>query len=354
MGKNSAYYKELAKKQKAKISEKKKKLPNYVHSFIDDCELNYQPNTVIAYADDLITFMEYLIDKNPLYRKSQTKDIPLEALDLLTREDINAFQAYLSNNMYEGEHYHASGQLGVARKMATIRNFFEYLESNSYIKSDPTVKAAKGKRKKKDAIVRMDKDEVSELLRVVETSDLASKRARSASKITALRDTAIITLLLNTGIRVSECVGLDLEDVNFNDNSITIVRKGGSTAIIYFNKATNIALQDYILHERNNFIENNSERALFISSQTHTRMAVRTIQYMVKKYSTEAVHGKNISPHKLRSTYGTNLYKKSKDIYMVADVLGHKDVNTTTKHYAAMDDEHRRQAATYDVYDMNE
>ena len=111
MGKNSAYYKELAKKQKAKISEKKKKLPNYVHSFIDDCELNYQPNTVIAYADDLITFMEYLIDKNPLYRKSQTKDIPLEALDLLTREDINAFQAYLSNNMYEGEHYHASGQL---------------------------------------------------------------------------------------------------------------------------------------------------------------------------------------------------------------------------------------------------
>ena len=67
---------------------------------------------------------------------------------------------------------------------------------------------------------------------------------------------------------------------------------------------------------------------------------------MVKKYARQVTPNKKITPHKLRSTYGTNLYKETGDIYLVADVLGHKDVNTTRKHYAAIDEDRRRQAAT--------
>jgi len=86
------------------------------------------------------------------------------------------------------------------------------------------------------------------------------------------------------------------------------------------------------------------ERALFISSQ-RKRMSVRSMEYLVKKYAKIATPLKKITPHKLRSTYGTNLYRETKDIYIVAEVLGHKDVNTTKKHYAAISEDVRKSVA---------
>ena len=87
------------------------------------------------------------------------------------------------------------------------------------------------------------------------------------------------------------------------------------------------------------------EHALFYSAQ-RKRINVKTVENLVKKYASQVTTTKKITPHKLRSTYGTTLYQETGDIYLVADVLGHKDVNTTKKHYAAMDDARRRQAAT--------
>ena len=87
------------------------------------------------------------------------------------------------------------------------------------------------------------------------------------------------------------------------------------------------------------------EQALFLSTQ-RKRMGVQAVENMVKKYARQVTPNKKITPHKLRSTYGTSLYKETGDIYLVADVLGHKDVNTTKKHYAAIDDNRRRKAAS--------
>jgi site-specific recombinase XerD len=89
--------------------------------------------------------------------------------------------------------------------------------------------------------------------------------------------------------------------------------------------------------------EEGSENALFLSMQKK-RIAVRSVENLVKKYSRLVTPLKKITPHKLRSTYGTSLYKETGDIYLVADVLGHSDVNTTKKHYAALEDERRRSA----------
>ena len=86
-----------------------------------------------------------------------------------------------------------------------------------------------------------------------------------------------------------------------------------------------------------------SENALFLSNRK-SRMTVRNIEILVKKYAGISVSSKKITPHKLRSTYGTQLYSETGDIYLVADVLGHKDVNTTRRHYAALDEERRRSA----------
>ena len=164
---------------------------------------------------------------------------------------------------------------------------------------------------------------------------------------TKIRDIAIITLFLGTGVRVSECVGLDLKDVNFRENSIRIIRKGGNESILYFGSEVEKALLDYIEGPRVTAAAqaaSGEEKALFFSLQKK-RISVHAVQNLVEKYAKEFVPQKKITPHKLRSTFGTNLYQETGDIYLVADVLGHADVGTTRKHYAAMKDENRRKAA---------
>ena len=159
------------------------------------------------------------------------------------------------------------------------------------------------------------------------------------------RDLAILTLLLGTGIRVSECVGLDIQDVDFKNNGIKVTRKGGNEMVVYFGEEVENALKSYLYTTRKNTIPlPGHENALFLSTQRR-RMGVQAVENMVRKYAREVTPNKKITPHKLRSTYGTALYKETGDIYLVADVLGHKDVNTTKKHYAAIDENRRRQAA---------
>ena len=153
-----------------------------------------------------------------------------------------------------------------------------------------------------------------------------------------------MTLLLGTGIRVSECVGLDLKDIDFESNGIKIRRKGGYESIVYFGDEVETALLDYLEQREHIIPMQGHEDALFLSLQNR-RMAVRSVENLVKKYASRVTSIKKITPHKLRSTYGTSLYRETGDIYLVADVLGHKDVNTTRKHYAALEDERRRRAA---------
>lgn len=154
-----------------------------------------------------------------------------------------------------------------------------------------------------------------------------------------------MTLLLGTGIRVSECVGLDVTDIDFNTNGIRVIRKGGSEMIVYFGDEVEKALKDYINGSRKLVNpQEGHEKALFYSTQRR-RIGVKAVENLVKKYSRQVTPLKKITPHKLRSTYGTTLYQETGDIYLVADVLGHKDVNTTRKHYAAQDESRRRSAA---------
>ena len=161
------------------------------------------------------------------------------------------------------------------------------------------------------------------------------------------RDIAIITLFLGTGIRVSECVGLDITDVNFRENSIRIIRKGGKESILYFGDEVEKALLDYIEGPRVMVAMqavSGDENALFFSLQKK-RISVHAVENLVEKYAKEFVPQKEITPPKLRSTFGTSLYQETGDIYLVADVLGYSDVGTTKKHYAAIEDQNRRRAA---------
>ena len=241
---------------------------------------------------------------------------------------------------------HENGKKAIARKMAPLRGLFKYHYIRKNIPEDPTQLVELPKLKKDKNIVRMNNDEVQSILNAIDAGNcFTSERQRKYNQKTRQRDLAIITLMLNTGIRVSECNGLDLKDVNLNENSITIVRKGGGQDILYFNDEIHNTLSDYINGERQyiNPIENH-EAALFYSLQGK-RLSVDSIEKLVKKYAAIVVPNKKITPHKLRSTYGTALYRATGDIRLVADVLGHENINTTIDYYAAMEDEHKRQAA---------
>ena len=198
-------------------------------------------------------------------------------------------------------------------------------------------------KKHEKPIIRLSQEEVRELIDLVEDgSELTRQELRYHDK-TKVRDEALLILFLGTGIRVSELVGLDLQDINFRENAIKVHRKGDYDAIVYFGDEVALALKSYLEERKLIIPKSGSENAFFLSLQK-SRITVRAVEKLVKKYASRVTSLKKITPHKLRSTYGTNLYKASGDIYLVADVLGHKDVNTTRKHYAAMDEDRRRSA----------
>ncbi|WP_029321374.1 tyrosine-type recombinase/integrase [Butyrivibrio sp. AE3004] len=349
MGADSEYNRKLHLQRLEKLHSLEDMLPVYCMPYLDDKELTSQINTVISYAYDLITFFQFLKERNPLLRNiREIKEIDIDILDKLSFEDINEFQRYLSFN--NGENKHVNKEKGIARRMSAVRGFYEFMCQHHYLKNNPTLGAAKRRKTPKKDIIRMNSDEVNTLMdTVINTEIKVSDRQRALCEKTNLRDTAIFTLLLNTGIRVSECVGLDLDDINFEENSFSVVRKGGNTQILYFNRTTAEALKEYINFERPSLISDDKEKALFLSLRKR-RITVRSVELMVKKYTMLAVPGKKLTPHKMRSTYGTALYRETGDIRLVADVLGHKDINTTAKHYAAIEEEHRKRAASIDPY----
>ena len=357
--KPTAYYNALRQKRRKDTEKYKKLLPMHAYGFVDECLIKYEVSTAFNYAQDIYFLYQYIKESNPMFEGLEIKDIPFDAIENLSPQDINEFYNYIAKGHKPDKkgNVRPANESAIARKMSAVRNYFRYLIKYDYLTNDPTQKAASRERKKKDRkdIRRLNGDQVKMLVSSVENVSSASKRQRNMSEKTAKRDFAIITLLLNTGIRVSECAGLDLTDVDFNANTIKIVRKGGFEDQLYINENIRNTLRDYINNERRTLLPEDSEDepALFISLN-HTRLTVRSIQHMVEKYGKNTGLDEKLTPHKLRRTYGTALYNKTSDIYMVADVLGHSDVNTTVKHYAAVEEEHKRRASQIDIYESDQ
>ncbi len=334
MGKHSEYNEILKKEKTLKFRELESILPTYVHPYLDSMLVDYQINTLIAYAHDLITFFEFLIDMNPTLKGKELKDIPPSILERLTVQDVTEYRNYLS--FHDGIHEHSNQSSSIERRMAPLRGFFNDAYATGILDVNPIILQNRHKRKRthKREVVYMNQEEVGNFVYAVENTIVRSEKQQKFCQKTKYRDKAIITLMLHTGIRISECVGLNLNDVDFKNHTIHIVRKGGDEASLFFNPEVSEALFEYIELERPNFINNANEKALFLSSHKK-RMAIRSIQIMVKKYASQSVSHKNITPHKLRSTYGTNLYETNSDIFAVSDRLGHRNLNTTVCYVTA-------------------
>lgn len=336
------YHDEQNKKNILKMREILKELPGFCKSFFRGIEETTSSRTRLAYAYDLRVFFEFLHETNSVCSKMNITEFPLSILERITREDIQEYIEYVSLYEKDGKEI-TNEERGKSRKLASLRSFYNYFYTNELIEKNPAVLVPLPKQHQKE-IIRLEPNEVATLLDLVEDGDKLTKSQAKYHEKTKLRDVAMLTLLLGTGIRVSECVGLDITDLNFETNGMKIRRKGGYETVLYFGEEVETALKDYLKQRKHIIPQSGHENALFLSMQNR-RISVRAVENLVKKYASNVTTLKKITPHKLRSTYGTTLYQETGDIYLVADVLGHKDVNTTRKHYAAIEDERRRKAA---------
>lgn len=340
---NKNYHDEQNNLNTLKMREVVATLPSFCKQFFRGIQDYTSSRTRLAYAYDLRVFFEFMHEKNPDCSRMDITEYPLSVLDRITREDIEEYMDYLSLYRKDGKEI-TNDERGKKRKLSALKSFYNYYFTAELIRTNPAALVPLPKLHEKE-IVRLDADEVAMLLDQVEDGDKLTKRELFYHQKTRIRDVAILTLLLGTGIRVSECVGLNLNDVDFKNNGIKIRRKGGNETAVYFGDEVQDALLDY-LEQRHHIIPmEGHEDALFLSLQNR-RITVRAVENLVKKYASRVTALKHITPHKLRSTYGTALYQETGDIYLVADVLGHKDVNTTRKHYAAQEDARKRRAAT--------
>lgn len=343
------YVEQINLENKRKLQSLLKELPKFCNYFFRYLETrNTSSRTRLSYGYDIRLFFEFIQENNPVYGKLSMHDIPIQVLDEMTPIDIEEYLSYLSYYEKRDGQAITNGEKGKSRKLSAIRTMYNYYFKKEFIKTNaPSM--IETPRKHKENIIRLDKDEVAELISAVENGNSLTPRQLAAHKKTKYRDTAILILLLGTGIRVSECVGLDISDVSFKTHGMRVVRKGGNESTVYFGEEVADALLDYLELERP-ILEKKAlpgqEKAFFLSLK-YSRLTPRSVEKLVKKYTDAANITKNITPHKLRSTYGTNLYKETGDIYLVADALGHKSVETTRQHYAAIDDERRKLAGKY-------
>ncbi|MBP3630528.1 MAG: tyrosine-type recombinase/integrase [Clostridia bacterium] len=323
-----------------KTREVLKELPTFSDMFFVGVEQSTSPLTRLNYAYDLRVFFEYLMTETDLFDKDLRQLHP-EDLNKISAQTIENFLSYLSHYSYDNKEY-SNGDQGKSRKLSTIKTFFSYFYNKGFINENVTQKVKMPKLHEKP-IIKLEADEIAKLITITEAGSSLTDREKAFHQYTKERDVAIITLMLGTGIRVSECVGLNLEDVDFDVNGIKITRKGGNQEIVYFGDEVRESLLSYLV-VRNKNKQARNENAVFLSLQNR-RINVRTVQLLVKKYASATTPLKKITPHKLRSTYGTELYRETQDIYIVADVLGHKDVTTTKKHYAAISEDLRKNVA---------
>ena len=326
-----------------KINDITVDLPMFVRRFANEYLVtkNKAPRTVLGYVGDIKVFFEYL---------EKTKGIPvmqirIQTLGSLTADDIQDYLMYLmrynrtdpNNQKTIRESNQASSR---ARKLSSLRALYRYLIAHNHLEKNVAELVDMPKIEEK-AITYLEKEEVRDVLQGAETGGSLTEAQFKFAKSSRMRDIAILTLLLNTGIRVSEMVGIDLQDIDWNERRIKIFRKGRKEQYVYFNDPVAETLQDYIDYERKTPSEDMS--ALFISRKGQ-RISVRAVERLVKKYTASVVPMKRITPHKLRSTFATNLYEETGDIYVTSDALGHSSLETVKK-YTNLHDERRRKAA---------
>ena len=210
MENSSNYFLKRDLQNRLKMAKYTEKLPDYCLDYFIGIENNTSSLTRYNYSMDLYVFFYYL--SNFVIKKS-TQNITLDDLNLLKARDIEQYLSYLTYYEMDEKQY-KNDEKGKARKLASLRSFFKYLFNHDLIESNIVSKINTPKLHNKE-IIRLEKNEVSKLMNAIENPEDFSIRQKNYNKNTFERDNAIITLFLGTGIRISELVGLNIENFDF-------------------------------------------------------------------------------------------------------------------------------------------
>lgn len=333
-----------------KLNHIMERLPDYVNRYIISTDNVLMVRSRLGYAQDLEIFLYFIAHSYVSDYIDNLKEIPINYISERTPEDIQDYLQFLNRYEFHGKIY-TNGASSKKRKLAAVRELYKFLCLTNRTTSNPAALVRTPKEEYEKVIRVLDAEEKQKILNVLESEEGLSKKELETKPLQKQRDIAIYQLLLGTGIRISELVGLDIEDVNLDLQYIITVQKGGRINPHYFSDVVRDSLENYLVYVRPKLNPIEKETAFFISRRG-TRLSVRSIQKILKDSSIKALGSKkSITPHKLRSTFGSNLYKQSGgDLGLVQDNLGHSDISTTRRYYASQDQERLKLNKDFDIY----
>ncbi len=305
--------------------------PEYVYDFVDYLSgtKSRTDMTIKAYARDIKCFYDYLItaaeesDNNDI---KKYQDITPEYLRTLKVINIERYMSYLKSGMRKDGKEYSENAIARKRRLSSLRTFMQYLVKHDLIEIN-VAKLTDTPHASFDKKAPLTDNDVVDMLDSIAIGNIGTENQQVYLERSKLRDYAIILLLVQTGIRVSELVNLDIQDVDFKRKRIRVIRKGQKQDYVLLNDEVVDAIQDYIENER--FNKDDVQDALFLSSrsQNNTRLCVRSVQNIVKKFGSVTKNIK-VSPHTLRRTFGTKLYEICGDDFLVAHALGHENLQS--------------------------
>ena len=336
-------------------------MPVFVEDFFRRI-LRLSINTRIQYCYDLKLFLNFLIENIDVFKGKKVEDLTYTDLNMITLEHIDQFVEYITyyetevpvKNSEEVKVVHRqNNEYGINRKMASLKSFFSnlYKITLSKDKDDPNkleknlsplIKLQEPKLKQR---YRMDYDTIEGFLLAIKTGigeegKLNESQFNYIKGNTQERDLCIISVLAETGIRISELVNIDIEGIDFKNKQIKVVRKGGREDFVYYNFSEDFIKRYYEIRKKI-IPQNGYEKAFFLSLQKR-RITTRAIQLMIEKYA-KIQTNKKITPHTFRRSFATNLYEKTRDVYLVSSLIG-DTVGITTKHYTKLNEDLKRDA----------
>ena len=344
----SDYSKQIDAENERRLSEILQELPQFAKLYFDDARRSKLPRTRLGYARDLKHFFDWL-QTTAGFRDVNLRTASPSILEQLTFEDFEEYKStmeYSSRTDQRGRPLLAENTT-LARRLSALRSFMKFYYTIGAIRQNPAMFISMPKIASHE-IIALDPADVDLILKTARGTEGLTKKQILRRRITEKRDIAILVTLLGTGIRVSELVGLDTKSVDFRSGMITVTLKGGNDGHSFFGPEVEAALRDYIENGRSLLKPAVNDDALFLSVR-HQRMTVRAVELLVKDYTERAgiANADRITPHKLRATYGTQLYANSGDIRLVASTLHHKSIETTSKHYVKDSEEQHDQVVKY-------
>lgn len=281
---------------------------------------NMSVTTKLKYAGDVYQFFAYLHKQNAYFGEKEITEYALSDISKISPLDANEYMIYLLE--------HHKGKT-VSREIAAVSSMYKELMRFEKVKSNP-FSLLKRPKEKEHVIIHLTEREKENFLRVIRTGEGQTKKELSYHD--PKRDLAIFTLFLNTGLRVSELAGINIKDVDFEECQIIVKRKGGKVTSVYFSDKTADILEDYLESRE----ETSIEAPLFVHKNGN-RLSIRCIERLCDKYTRLAGINKRITPHKMRSTFAMDFYEKTGDVLLLKEMMGHKNIVTTTVYAEATD-----------------